>query len=552
MVSQDQLSTILTEASRYLDQNSLLTLAQTSKCLHDKFAIDHLYHNIEIAKDPILRTDKWFLDGGKTYLCGYRARKKSDDQNDLFLYDRIERLLESSHLKQIKVLTIQSSIFSDKKAGILLLRKLIDKVISFDEVENLEIRDSKLFEEYYEKYLGLTNLRKVRITDTQSFSSIKALSSLRSLEWVLAKPEMPSGCITPEIKNILSNQLEQGEFVIDDVDCSSLRMFSYLKSEGVQCKSMKELKFNHVHGIHAYNKYLQNLTVSFLAEVIDLENLEKLEIGLSCEDIGCGCIDDFLEDLAPRLKSLRSLGLSERNSVGQANHKVKESWDIMINRFILKLPSVGKNLRTLSIRHNTPLNGLTEDSVHGNYSRRKTLYETVLPKLTSLERLIVPTMLQSLSAYEVLVCDLLWNGCECNYCQKVLPVFDQYIMNHQYYSKISGRYMDVIPTVFFAYAGDFLEHRIIGQVEWDIEAFSRAPISRAWNMHGYEGLHHFENYECYFDESTFGPLAVVISHFFNGYMDHIVQLLPSLRAAILSGIYYSIDSNTHTYKCIYD
>ncbi|CAI5031987.1 CGH_1_HP_G0102970.mRNA.1.CDS.1 [Saccharomyces cerevisiae] len=47
-------------------------------------------------------------------------------------------------------------------------------------------------------------------------------------------------------------------------------------------------------------------------------------------------------------------------------------WDLVVNKFILNLPNVSKDLRLLSIRHDPPLNG-KGDTVDGNLLRRKTL-----------------------------------------------------------------------------------------------------------------------------------------------------------------------------------
>ncbi|QLQ81832.1 hypothetical protein HG537_0G00860 [Torulaspora globosa] len=551
MVEKDQLLTVLSKASSFLNQNDLLSLAQTSRLLHDNLAIERLYHSITITRDPIRRTDFWFIDCGRSYLSGYRALKKNADQNDLFLYDRIERLLESRHLRHIRRLVIQDSVFQDRQTGDPLLRKLLEKIIDLDQIELLDIRDDLLFHEYKAKILNLSNLKSIRLIDIASIGRTKSLAGLTSIEWVLQYATIPDKPLSQQVIEFLSNKLVKAELMFDDAETSSLLLISYLHSQGVKCSSLKSLKLNHVHGKGSHDKHLQHIEFAHLEEMVNLQTLEKLELGLSCENVGCGCVDDFLQELAPRLLSLKELALIEKSTAVSTDHQAKEDWDIMISKFLLHIPFVGANLRKLSIRHQTPLNGISDDSVHGNYFRRRTLYETVLPKLKSLQTLIAPTMLQSLSAYEVLVCDLLWNGCKCDYCAKVLPIFDQYIMNHQYCPKESGRYMDVIPTVFFAYAGDFLTHNSMDLVQWDLEAFNYSLFYRAWNMHGYEALHHFENYDCLFDESTFQPLSVAITHFFDSYMDSLVQILPSLRTVLLSGIYYAVDSQSHTYESVY-
>lgn len=149
-----------------------------------------------------------------------------------------------------------------------------------------------------------------------------------------------------------------------------------------------------------------------------------------------------------------------------------EKWDLVVNKFILNLPNVSKDLRLLSIRHDPPLNGKGIDTVDGNLLRRKKLYEKVLPKLTSLETIIAPTVLQSITSYEMYACDLLWNGCKCAFCSKYLPLFDKYIMNHQYFSTPDARYLDIIPIVFAAYTGKSLAKRFDPQKNWDLVYYS--------------------------------------------------------------------------------
>lgn len=69
MAFQDQdIFIVFSHASLFLNQNDLLSLSLTSKKMHDMIAIPRLYSNIHITKNPVLRTNKWFLDGGKN-LC---------------------------------------------------------------------------------------------------------------------------------------------------------------------------------------------------------------------------------------------------------------------------------------------------------------------------------------------------------------------------------------------------------------------------------------------------------------------------------------------------
>lgn len=548
---QDQLLNAFESASYFLNQNDLLTLAQVSREVHDGFAIRGLYKCIHITRDSVLRNELWYLDGGKSYLSGYRAIKKTEDQNDLFLYDRIERLSNSPHLQLIEQLIVDAELFADREVCLPILKELLNRLISLNKLKNLEIRDPELFQDYYSKALNMSSLNGITIADTQPIESLQMMSKVTSLKWTLLKPEAELGSLDLSTKQILSNQLQEAELVADEVKFCSLNLFQYLRREGIRFNTLKSLKLNYTHNIDGYNGAFMEDPVNIISSVVDVGKLEKLELGISCEHDECDCMDAFVDELAPKLTSLRELSLIEKTTTEATSHEMKERWDIAACRFIIRLPSVDKNLKLLSIRHATPFNGLSENSLPGNYARRRTLYETVLPKLGSLQKLIAPNILQCLSAYEYLMCDLLWNGCECQSCQRILPIFDQYLMNHQYYLTNEGRYTDVIPTVFFAYAGDFLMKRFSDQADWDLNILSVAPIERFWNLHGYEDLRDFEDYECFFDETTSPPLALVISHFFNSYMDHLVQFLPNLKTVVLSGIYYTVDSSRN-YRCVYD
>ncbi|CEP62841.1 Roy1p LALA0_S06e05050g [Lachancea lanzarotensis] len=532
----------------FLNQNDLLSVGRTNTHLHD-IAMKRIYRRVVISKSPILRSSEWFLDCGTTYVAGYRSLYKTADQNDLFLYDRIVRLTESPHLHLVEEVVIQEDVFEDKEAGYAVLKGLLNKLMDLDRLKVLDVRDSYLLSEIRLRYLQLSNLRQCQVVGLTDLGQLQSLENIESLELLLTSPDFDNRTLTDNVKTVLASNLR--ELVVDDLEHSALRLFQFFQEHNMSLKAVRSLKFNHVHGIHDYNKTIRELIPDFLVCVFDLEKLERLEFEGSCEVEGCVCFQEFLMELAPRLTNLRELGLIEKTFATQGDHYTEENWDLAINKFIFHLPNVSHTLQKLAIRHNPPLNGIQKDSVEGNYVRRRTLYDNVLPKLTHLRSLIAPTLLRSLSSYEVLMCDLLWNGCECDQCAKVLPIIDQFIMNHQYYSSPDGCYKDIIPTVFLAYSGDALSRRFITEIDWDLKAWQTCPVSTNWDFHGYESIQHFHDYACHFDESVYVAFTKCLSHFFNSYMDHLVNYLPLLRSCVLSGIYYSVDdSNKHT--SIYD
>ncbi|CDO92435.1 unnamed protein product [Kluyveromyces dobzhanskii CBS 2104] len=540
MASNASLKDVFGDVTKFLNQNDLVALCLVNREFCE-LATPQLYSDIVINKHSVLRSSEWWIDCGKTYVGGYRSEKKSNDQNDLFLYDRIERLLESRQTNLIRTLVVQEDVFNDMETGMPLLQRLIDEMLALNQIIDLDIRDSVLFQANKEKVKGLKLSETIRIQELDSLNDISDFEHLKSLEILVTLPSFENVILSDVVKLRLLAGLD--ELVIEDVEFSALRVFCFFKEQGVVFSNLKSLKFNHVHGIHDYNKTYRELTAEFLREVIPLKQLQSLEMELACEKSECICVDAFLADISPKLVSLKNLALIEKTFITLGDHYTEENWDLSINRFILHLPNVGQNLQTLSVRHNCPTNGLQKDSVEGNYIRRRTLYEEVLPHLCSLKKLIAPTILQSLSSYEILVCDLLWNGCECKKCAEVLDIFDQFLQNHQYYSYEEGRYKDVIPTVFFAYAGDALCRRFLTETDWDLKALQYPPTQHTWNLHGYENVHHFQDYECFFDESAYSHLTQVISHFFDDYMKTLVKLLPKLTVCVLSGIYYQVSEN---------
>lgn len=307
---------------------------------------------------------------------------------------------------------------------------------------------------------------------------------------------------------------------------------------------LEKLAFNHVHGLHDYNTVLRNLTTTFIEECVDLASLEELEMAIGCEEKNCDCLDTFLDDLAPKLTRLKKLSVQEKTF--HRDHYLSEKWDVNINRFLLNL---GSDLKFLSIRHNPPRDGKLENNVEGNYVRRRKLYEKVLPTLKSLEILACPTLLQTCACYEILVSDLLWNGCECDYCKEVLELFDAYLMNHQYYDEEDADFRDVIAPRLFGIAGVELLSRL--KIKSDLDVLKFGPGETHWDFHGYESINHFNDYDCMFDESFFEPLAVCVSHFYKGYLEFFEKSLPNLKTVILSGSFFTIDSKRNI-TSVYD
>ncbi|CCK72128.1 Roy1p KNAG_0J00450 [Huiozyma naganishii CBS 8797] len=544
-MSGERLLSVLNHVGFFLNQNDMVNLSLVSRKFHNSFAIDQLYAKLRITEHPILRAERSYLDCGITYLSGYRSAIKSHNQNDMFLYDKIELLLESGHIGKIKEFIIEENVFHDVKEGRILLGKLVARIIDIGDVERLELRDNELLRVFYEKILQLQHLKHIDIFDFNLLGSITAMHNVSELKLVANEAPIPcnGSLFGDDLLAALETKIEQLIISVNDYAFSTYRLFQFLESESVKFSKLTALKLDLVHAPFDFSHDAHEMIVNYMSKYMQLEKLSNLEITFCCPFEDCTCHEDFLLDLAPHLKSLKQLGLIEKALMNKGHHYAVEDWDLAMCNFLLNIPNVGEKLKVLALKHDPPLNGIAEDTVDGNYKRRRKLFDNVLPRLYSLEKLIIPRMLQSISPYEILVCDLLWNGCTCDFCKTYLPVFDQYLMNHQYYPEDKGRFTDMIPPVFLGYVGEILARRTdTNRVEWELDTLRLAPENQLWDFHGFENIQHFQEYECHFNENFFPMLATCISHFFNGYMYHIVQYLPKLRLALLSGVYYSVDS----------
>ncbi|CCH42001.1 hypothetical protein BN7_1540 [Wickerhamomyces ciferrii] len=523
---------LVTDILSFLPQSDILSTLQVSRRLYD-LSITKLYKRICIRKDPVYHTDEWFIDSKWTTVSGYRSSHRREDQNDYIIYLKLERLIETlqntKHSLLIKEVSILGDVFHYKE-GEEVLRRFIFTLS--ERAKCIEILDANSDLVDISKFPNLTRVVTDNVNKLQNTSRLKSL--------VIDLP----GNIDETLIKTNPNFTNLRELVLEDEEFAALRILKIFSESKIPKLSLKRLTFNHVHGLHNYSTVLRELTIKFIEECVDLSNLEELEMSIGCEVQNCDCLDTFLDDLAPMLNSIKKLSLKE--TTFHRDHYISEKWDININRFLLHLP---KGLKYLSIRHNPPRDGKLENNVEGNYIRRKTLYQKVLPTLTSLETVICPTLLQTCACYEILVSDLLWNGCECSYCKDVLGLFDEYLMNHQYYDEEDTEFKDVISPRFFGIAGVELLARL--QNKSDLDVLSYAPGQNYWDFHGYETIEHFNDYECMFDESFFEPLAVCVSHFYKGYLEFFVDNLPNLKTVVLSGSHFIVDKHEN-FRCVYD
>lgn len=473
----------------------------------------------------------------------------TDDQNDYLIYLKIVSLIEiiksrPELAKLIKKVHIYESIFNEADNG--LLNKFVDVLNEYStELTSLIVDDDNVKTIVKSSFTELS---------TDNLSEINLIKKLKSLTFYVPRYTTPSNI--PNLENL-------EELIIHDYEHESLRFLPLFQG----LRSLKTLSFNHIHGAHDYNTTLRDLT-SVKLEHLPLNQITHLELTIGCQEPDCTCFNDFLASLAPQLTSLTHLSIQE--STYDHDHYITENFDLGVCQF---LQNFTNQLKYLSIRHNPPLNGLKlPNNVEGNYLRRKKLYSTTIPKLKKLRTLIAPTLLGTCSCYEIIVSDLLWNGCDCDRCVPVLEKFDKYLMDHTYYDLEEGEFKDMLSCQLFGIMSRELLKRIPNLIKetnedynstslsglsgisidsfttWsDLDWLKVGPREISWDFHSnYGTITCFEDIEdCEVSSNDFDDLTVCVTHFLREYSECLLETCPNLNEIILNGIYFNGDQSIY-------
>lgn len=517
----------------FCNQNDLVALAQTCHALSTP-AIKKLYRSIYVRRHPRLITDESFIDSWATEVAGVRNIFKRTDQNDYLIYLKLICLGES--LKKYGQLVERVAIYDD----IFTEEEGLEYLITFVDIVKGYCTNLKRFSCYDERIQKLPLPPTIENLVTSDLTELdKTTHPIKSL-----RVHMHRYTEQHDLPN-LSKLSSVEELILEDDESASLRLLKIMSNAGVEKLKLKRLVFNHVHGLHDYNTVLRSLTIEFIDACIDLSQLEELEMGIGCQEAECDCLGQFLDDLAPKLTSLHSVSFHEKTF--HRDHYLTEAWDVSIGRFLLNVKS---KVKFVAVHHNPPIDGKLTNGLEGNALRRRRLYEKVLPDLKHLETFVSPTFLQSCACYEVLVSDLLWNGCECDFCNQFLPFYDKYLMDHAYFDSDETDFRDMISPRLFGLFGAEMTRRL--QNKYDLDAFKIPPAATTWNFHGYKAITCFNDInECMFDQKLFAPLAVCVSHFMLSSIKLMAKCCPKLKKVALTGIFFTIDENREV-KCLYD
>lgn len=319
--------------------------------------------------------------------------------------------------------------------------------------------------------------------------------------------------------------------------------------------SLKTLKIIYYHGYTDTDLASQQLVLKFFQILVE-NKLRNLEIVFGCDHMTCNCMQDFTTGTLNKLNfPLEKLSVIQHTV--HEDHNYSEKFDYYLSELVSKIPC-RYSLKYLAISYDVPGdfnigNSVKGNGIKGNFLKRKRLFEATLPKLPSLETLILPHFLENAACYEQIMSDALWNGCKCEHCTTYLSILDYYVMHHQYYDSLEGYMRDMIAPMLFGSAGRILSKRDMD--DSNLTVLSYPEFDTYWDFHSGNGISHFKgsDEQCDFNESCFRPFAKCISHFFLDYVHSYGSILPGLKHVSMNGeLFERSNQNEKNWTSIYD
>lgn len=521
----------------YLPQQDKLNLLYTNYDFY-VLAQQKLYENLLFSISTALKCPDSFEESHYTVVGGVETPLATASLNKRIYETRQEILLEA--------ITVNKELCKYiKKIAIIGEYNHNGTTSSFDDMINTQLlsylcENCQFLVKITSNNLIFPNLTTRSLTSVQ-LSSLKYLEmikfqQLKSLEFSLSEEIHDLDAYTDtELINIFK-KLETLAFY-DEIS-QSLISKRLQRIKGFQFSNLQDLKLLYYHNFD--DPYTE--IINFF-KFIDFAKLKSVELTIGCNDITCDCIARFTKYLIERNINVTKLALIQKTI--HRDHNYTEAFDMHVTEFLKALPN-RLNLKELHISHAPPVDFNVNFGFEGNYLHRKSLFEAVLPLLSSLETFNCPSFMQSIACYEQLISDLLWNGCKCPHCDDYLPIFDKYILNHKYYDEVKSHLTDMISPILIGNAAAVLSKR--GNTQKLTGWWSMPMLNRFWDFHSapYQITHLSD---CQMDKSAFRPLIKCIAHFLQAYVEAIGNMIPTLKRCVLSGVTFNrMDEMWHCFE----
>lgn len=488
-----------------------------------------LYKNLYFSKAYQLSCPESFDEALYTMIGVAKTPLATDELNRQIYQTRQEILLSSMHVnpelcKFVENIVVEGTYYN------------FDKIEPFEDVIDEQLLDfiksnctnlkSLISLRSTIPNIVLPSLEYIQLSSLENFEKVVGMN-VKGLELALTDNSMK---LDIDLDQLLAFAKNLKELTFDNELSQSifLKTLIPLLEKGNDSLRLHSLRII----FHHYYEDPSPLLVT-LFEVLDVTILDKLEIEMGCDDITCDCLHTFTQHLIE--KGLNVTQLSLIQITGRRDHNYTEAFDFLVTSFLRKNPKA-ENIKHLFIKHMPPDDFNVDFGFEGNYLHRKELYKTMLPLLKGLETFSSPTFLQSVACYEQLISNLLWNGCKCSHCDDYLPIFDKFILQHQYYDEVKSHMTDMISPILFGNVAKVLGNRRSGSIK------EYPALCRFWNFHDspYDIIHFLE--ACPYDNSAFPPITTCVIHFLQNYVDDIGTMIPSLKRCTLSGVTFHKDN----------
>ncbi|GMM31004.1 Roy1 protein [Martiniozyma asiatica (nom. inval.)] len=530
---------IIQNISSYLPQNAKANLMYTN--FHFYSVVQPtLYEKIMITRSAMEKSSNTFRDSLFSVVGFLETPLATDELNNKIFQLRQEILLQSLQcnsnllvmIKEIVVYGLKSQDGSFSSVESIIIPELLDFIsINCKDLLNFTCLQT-----------SISNImpNTAKTVDIHCNLHLENLMvnyehSKRIKELFIEDRSFSLDLSTFNQKNLL-NLLTNLETLILRDERSQVIVLDFLLKNYTKDKKVnwKNCKLHHYHGVGNESDKTTTTVQNFL-KCIDFELLKRLELEVGCEEMVCDCMEVFLNNLNGYNLSLKSISFIQRTV--HRDHNYSEKFDFYITNFLSKLPDRRK-LNYLSIRHSYPLDFMAVNGFEGNYLHRIEMYKELLPKLSQLRTLVVPSFMQTLACYEQLMSDLLWNGCECETCKDYASIFDDYVQNHKYFLGYSGTFVDMFTAFLFGTSGHVCASKMVNNC--DLFPFKYPSLVNYWDFHsgGHEIEHMDEYVECNMDKTAFKPIMSLIDHFLIEYVKIIGELSSSVENVHLSGFWY--------------
>lgn len=520
----------------YLNQNDKVSLMYTNYHFYSAI-IPVLYKKLLITPLSLSKSKSTFRDSQFTVVGSLPTPLATDELNDNIFKSRQQVLLQSLEINTELSKMINEVVLYDNQTG-----RSIHEVFDNDLLKHLELHcpniESFLVANALPHEVIMPSLKKVQLYHLSSIETLLNLNmNVEELRLLASNKPFDLSTLGKKAEDMFAHL----KGLMFDDDLSQLETTKFLMDTTTRL-SVEKLKIQHYHnGIEDKSVCISN--AERLLNLVDLSKLKHLELEIGCDELVCSCYDSITLFLSQK-DSLKLESLSIVQKTVQRDHNYSEKFDFNTTNLLEHLPNKS-NLTKLSIRHEYPTDFNCVGGFEGNYLHRIELYKRTLPLLTGLRTLYAPTFMQSVSCYEQLMSDLLWNNtCGCKECQDYTSIFDDYVQKHQYFSDYNGRFVDMFPFFLFGTMGKTMAQSLITGCDSDMLRFPK--LIKYWNFHdGDHQVIHMNQYDnnCGIDNTAFERLSVVVIHFLRDYVQEIKLLQSSVQNVILSGVFFSLSDN---------